>query len=72
MAQLHQISVPSEPVERAPFDATQFAIAFLAVIVCVGVPALANIFGYTRFALGFQAIEAVIGLSLAFKIARLR
>lgn len=72
MAQTHKITVKSDDIEQAPFDVTQFTIAFFAVIAFVGVPALANIFGYTRFALGFQALEVLIGLGVAIKIGRLR
>mgnify|MGYP001573897409 CR=1 FL=1 len=61
----------SESVQPTPFDFTMFTIAFLAVIVCVGVPALATYFGYTKFALGAHIVTGIIGMGFAFKIGRI-
>ncbi|PZR84463.1 MAG: hypothetical protein DI537_32860 [Stutzerimonas stutzeri] len=54
----------------ARFDVTMFAVGFLAVIICVGVPAVATYLGFTKLALGAHLLTGLLGLGCAIKIAR--
>jgi hypothetical protein len=60
----------SDRTQSTPFDFTMFTIAFMAVIICVGVPALSTYLGFTKFALGAHIVTAIIGLGFAIKIGR--
>lgn len=60
----------TDSVQPTPFDFTMFTIAFMAVIICVGVPALSTYFGFTKFALGAHLVTAIVGVGFAIKIGR--
>lgn len=69
MVQRQVISIPSDEAERPEFDVTMFTIAFLAVVICFGTPALSIYFGFTKFTYAYLGGAGLIGLIAAIKIA---
>jgi len=68
MIQRQIISVPSVEEQPSKFDVTMFTVAFLAVIMCFGTPALSIYFGFTKFTYAYLGGAGVIGLIAAIKI----